>query len=287
MVIAPQPLGPSGSMDRGLQTTTGTQDVDSIPFPSQRMNMHEVPFCFDFHVAGSTISKLRLTHQPSANLPEYTAKQAPSLPDSYSKRAECQDFVARHKDDGIPFEIDGPICNVKTDIAVRQSKWLEDQEIGKRFAPLWQQSSKFSSLKEMIQVPSMSRHSTYGHKLSVSRIAETAWENQCSNLLHLDTDRCLLSLLLICVFLVFVMVCCNRSSHGNWTSGQSCAKFLCQSCRLCTGENILDLCFVTQPWDVTIEPLVLYPHVEWIWISIPCLPWWQMIWASRSGPISV
>ena len=39
-----------------------------------------------------------------------------------------------------------------------------------------------------------------------------AWENQCSNLPHMETDRCLLSLLLICVFLVFLMKCCNRSS---------------------------------------------------------------------------
>ena len=35
----------------------------------------------------------------------------------------------------------------------------------------------------MIQVPSLLRHSTYGHKFSASRIAGTVWENQCSNLL--------------------------------------------------------------------------------------------------------
>ena len=74
--------------------TTGTQDVDLIPFPAQRMNVREVPFCFDFHMhnipreylLGSTISGQRLTHQPSANLPEYTAKQSPCLPDSFSKQ---------------------------------------------------------------------------------------------------------------------------------------------------------------------------------------------------------
>ena len=34
-------------------------------------------------------------------------------------------------------EIDSPFCSVKTTIAVRQSRSIEDQEIGKQFAPLW------------------------------------------------------------------------------------------------------------------------------------------------------
>ena len=62
----------------------------------------------------------------------------------FETRAKCQDFVARFQDDGtpygnygIPFEIDSPFCNAKTSIAVRQSKSLEDREIGKQFAPLW------------------------------------------------------------------------------------------------------------------------------------------------------
>ena len=58
----------------------------------------------------------------------------------------------------------------------------------------------------------MSLHSTFGHKFSASRIAETAWENQCSNLLHLETDSCLILLLLICVFLALLMMHCNKSS---------------------------------------------------------------------------
>ena len=52
-------------------------------------------------------------------------------------RAKCQDFVARYKDDGIAYEIDSPFCCAKTTISVRQSKSLEDREIGKQFAPLW------------------------------------------------------------------------------------------------------------------------------------------------------
>ena len=55
IVMAPQPHSPSGPMVRGLLTTTGTQDVDLILFPLQRMNMHEVPSCFDFHVNNTTL----------------------------------------------------------------------------------------------------------------------------------------------------------------------------------------------------------------------------------------
>ena len=82
IVLDPQPLRPMSPMARGLLTTTGTQDEDLIPFPARRMNMHEVPFCLDFHVnntmlvclLGSRSSGQRPTH-PSASLPEYIAKQ--------------------------------------------------------------------------------------------------------------------------------------------------------------------------------------------------------------------
>ena len=73
-----------GFMARGRRTKTETQDADLILFPAQRMNMHEVPFCFDFHVnnitreclLGSKSSRQRPTHL-SAGPPEYTAKQVP------------------------------------------------------------------------------------------------------------------------------------------------------------------------------------------------------------------
>ena len=50
----------------------------------------------------------------------------PSASLVFETRAECQDFVARYKDDGIPYEIDSPLCNGRTNITVRQSKSLED-----------------------------------------------------------------------------------------------------------------------------------------------------------------
>ena len=55
----------------------------------------------------------------------------------FETRAKCQDFVSRYRDDGIPYEFDSPFCNAKTNIAVRQSKSLEDLEMCQQFAPYW------------------------------------------------------------------------------------------------------------------------------------------------------
>ena len=45
--------------------------------------------------------------------------------------------ASRYKDDGTFYEVDGPFCQCRTNIVVRQPKTLEDREIGKQFAPLW------------------------------------------------------------------------------------------------------------------------------------------------------
>ena len=69
------------------------------------------------------------TNIPVYNKPVRINCKAGSVPARLvlETRAKCQDFVARYKDDG---------C-AKTTISVRQSKSLEDREIGKQFAPLW------------------------------------------------------------------------------------------------------------------------------------------------------
>ena len=43
----------------------------------------------------------------------------------------------RYKDDGIPFAINSPFCCTNSTITVRQSRSIEDREIGKQFALLW------------------------------------------------------------------------------------------------------------------------------------------------------
>ena len=99
----------------------------------------------------------------------------------FETRAKCQDFVARYKDDGIPCEIDSPFCGVKTTIAVRQSRSIEDREIGKQFASLWRALA--DQLKILFPdgndtgVPSLSQRSTPAHKSSASKIDETVLEN--------------------------------------------------------------------------------------------------------------
>ena len=145
--MAEQPLGPSGPMCRGLLTTTGTQDVDLIPLAAQWMNMHEVPFCFDFHVSNVTLECSNwlekfwaTTNAPDFNKPMRIHCKTDSLSARlvFETRAKCQDFVARYIDDGIPHAVDSPFCNTSTYITVRQSKPLEDRNIGRRFAPLWE-----------------------------------------------------------------------------------------------------------------------------------------------------
>ena len=65
---------------------------------------------------------------------------------------------------------------------------------------------------EMIEVRLSSQRSTPVHKFLATRIEETALENLCSNMPFLEVDSCLLLFYLICLFLVFLVKCCSRSS---------------------------------------------------------------------------
>ena len=218
--MAPQPLDLSGPMAQGHLTTTETQDVDLILSQVQRMNMREVPFCFDFHCeqyqegVSAWIEKFwATTNAPVFSKPIRIHCKTGSLSVRlvFETRAKCQDSVARYKDDGIPYEVDSPFRQSRTNIAVRQSKSLEDREIGMQFA-LWKAlAEKLKVLFPEGDDLHCPLRSTYGLKFAVLRIAETVWGNQWANLLRLETDSCWLLLLLICVFLVFMMMCCNRS----------------------------------------------------------------------------
>ena len=76
----------------------------------------------------------------------------------------------------------------------------------------WPNSLEFSSLMDMTKVHLSSQRSTPAHKFSALRIEETVLENLCSNLPLLEVDSRLLLLRLTCVFLVFLVKCCNGSS---------------------------------------------------------------------------
>ena len=57
----------------------------------------------------------------------------------FETQGKCQDFTVRYKDDGIPFTINSPFCGANTTITVRQSRSVEEREIGKQFKPLWKE----------------------------------------------------------------------------------------------------------------------------------------------------
>ena len=83
----------------------------------------------------------------------------------FEKRAECQEFVARFKDDGLTYKVDSLFCNTSATILVRQSKSPEDREIGRRFKPPWEVLAK----KKILDKDAL----MYEHKSSAYTIAET------------------------------------------------------------------------------------------------------------------
>ena len=110
--------------------------------------------------------------------------------------------MARSKDDGLTYDIDSPFCNVSTHNTVGQSKSVEDREIGRRFVLVWKVlSTKLQEIFQnvMLKLFSLSPHLTYVHKSSAFRIAGPCGKTQFSNLLRLETNRCLISVLLIYV----------------------------------------------------------------------------------------
>ena len=57
----------------------------------------------------------------------------------FETRGKCEDFVVQFQDDGIPYAINSPFCCANTTITVRQSRSIEDREIGKQFAHVWKE----------------------------------------------------------------------------------------------------------------------------------------------------
>ena len=133
-----------GSSDDSRSTRRQTLILSLVP----KINRHEVPFYYDslreqYH-KGITIWINNLwerSNMPAYNKPVRIHCKAGSVSVRFvfETRAKCQDFVARYKDDCIPYAIDSPFCCTNTNITVRQSKSIEDREIGKQFAPLWRE----------------------------------------------------------------------------------------------------------------------------------------------------
>ena len=149
-VPAPQPLGPSGPIVLDHLMTTGIQDADfdisSGPADEHARSAVLLRFpCEQYHTG---ITKWINTLWERSNIPAdnrpvtiHCEAGSTSVRLVFESRSKCQDFVVRYNDDGIPYESDSPFCRVKTTITVRQSKSIEDREMGKQFAPLWRDLS--------------------------------------------------------------------------------------------------------------------------------------------------
>ena len=134
-------------------------------FSRLRMNMHEVPSYYSSLVNNITLEFLLRINSiwEKSNMPIYikpirihckTCGQ--SVRPVFETRAKCQDFVARYKDDGIPtkstvhFATSKPISQSASPSHLKTRKSENDLRLCGKF---WQQSSKNSLQKEMIQAP--------------------------------------------------------------------------------------------------------------------------------------
>ena len=223
-VMAPQPLGVSGPMVQGHLLTIEIRGVDLILSQAPKMNMHGVPSYYGSHVNNTTLG-LQIgsitfgksqTYQSITNPSEFIAKQVPYQPDLYSK----QERIVRTLWPDTEMMV-FPMKTTAHSATPKQISWsanpshLKNGKLENNLRPsgrFWPKNSKFSSLMETTQAHSLSLRLTPVHKFSASRIEEAAWENQCSNLPLVEADSCLPLLHLICVFLVFLVKCCSRSS---------------------------------------------------------------------------
>ena len=230
IVTAPQPLGPSGPMAQGHLMTIGIRDVDLILSQALKMNMHEVVLlrfpCEQYHTwITNCINNLWENHtfQPITNPSEFIAKQVPCQPDSYSKQEpSVRTLWPDTKKMVSPIKLTvlsaTPKQLSRSANPIHLKTWRSESNL-RLCGECWPNSSKFSSLMVMAKVPLLSLHSTPVHKFSASKIEETALENLCSNLPFLEAVSFFLHFLhLTCVFLAFLMVCCNGafSPPGGW-----------------------------------------------------------------------
>ena len=111
------------------------------------MNNREVPFYYDSlannTTKGSQSGSITLGKNPTCqhmtSLSEFIAKQVPCRSGLFLKHEPNVKTLLLGKNDGIPYAINSPFCCTNRNIVVRQSKSIEDRELGKQFAPLWRE----------------------------------------------------------------------------------------------------------------------------------------------------
>ena len=213
MLTAPQPQGP---MAQGHLMTTETRDEDLILPQAQKMNNHEVPSYSDSLVnniskelhSGSIPFGMNLVCRLVTNLLEFIAKQTPCQSDLFLKHeANVKTLLSDVRILALLIQSTVPsVVPILLSQCVNpdQLKSERSENSLSRCGKSWLTNLKFFFLMQMTKVYSSSPHSILDAKISsASKIAETALENQFSNLLHLVADKRLLLLHLICLFLVF------------------------------------------------------------------------------------
>ena len=134
-----------GSSDDNRNTRRG---LDTFSSPEDEQSRSAVLLRFPFgpyHTtkvlqSGSIIFGKNPICQHTTSLSEFIVKQVLCRSGLYLKHEpNVKTLLLDIKDDGIPYAIDSPFCCTNAKIIVRQSKSIEDREIGKPFAPLWRE----------------------------------------------------------------------------------------------------------------------------------------------------
>ena len=208
-VMAPLPLDLSGPK------TTETQDADLILFQAQVTNMHEVPSYFNFYVNNTTLELLigsitsgqRPTYLSTTNLSGFIAKRVVYPPDSYSRR----ELNVKTSWPGTRMMVS--VMQWRAHFAFRVPISLSAVQIARRPGNRKTSCAPVESFGRKAQrddtgtfiVPALNvRSQVFSTKDRRNGVGKT-------NLLHLDTNRCLVLLLLTCAFLAFLMTYCDKS----------------------------------------------------------------------------
>ena len=142
-LTAPWPQGP---MDQDHLMTIGIRDADLILPQALKMNMREVPSYYGSRAnsstkglrSGSIIFGKHPICQHTTSLSEFIAKQVPCRSGLFlNHEANVKTLLLDTKMMVFPMRLTVPFAASKQLLLSRQSRSIEEREIGKQFAPLW------------------------------------------------------------------------------------------------------------------------------------------------------
>ena len=220
IAMAP-PLDLSGPVVQGHLMTTRTQDVDLILSLVPKMNKHEVP-SYNGFLANNTTKELpsgsilfgkKTTCQPTIDLLQFMVKQVPRRSGlDLNHEPHVKTLLSDFKRMASPMRLAVLFAASKQVLLSANPIPLKSEILENNLhlcGECWLTSSKLSSLIEMTKVHSSSQRSTLARMSSASKIEDMELANQCSHLLFLEAGKHLPLFHLSCLFLVFLLTCCN------------------------------------------------------------------------------